>query len=173
MPHITWKCDPMWILFVVEWLVMIIIPFLPFSFCQPKVDFLLLWWNDATVINCVHSLPSMGHSFFTWQLHNASWLHNMDVMLLVCLLYILNIFSIQLWLTFTVFLLKILWSLWWDFGKCLSINWGKMLATFVDTALWVKRNNILSSIFWFLSLIFGVFKINYEPTFLCINTEHS
>ena len=95
MPHITWKCDPMWILFVVEWLVMIIIFFLPFSFCQPKVDFLLLWWSDRTVINCVHSLRSMGHSFFTWQLHNASWLHNMDVVLLVCLLYILDIFSIQ------------------------------------------------------------------------------
>ena len=31
---------------------------------------------------------------------------------------------------------------------------------------WVKPNIISRSIFWFLSLIFGVFKINFEPTFL-------
>ena len=30
---------------------------------------------------------------------------------------------------------------------------------------WVKPNNILSSICWFLLLIFGVFKINFEPCF--------
>ena len=28
----------------------------------------------------------------------------------------------------------------------------------------VKTNNNSSAIFWFLSLIFGVFKINFEPT---------
>ena len=40
----------------------------------------------------------------------------------------------------------------------------------------VKLNNILRSIFWFLSLIFGVFKINFKPTFLEILfglTHHS
>ena len=31
---------------------------------------------------------------------------------------------------------------------------------------WVKPNNISRSIFWFLSLIFGAFQINVEPTFL-------
>ena len=30
---------------------------------------------------------------------------------------------------------------------------------------WVKRNNISRSIFWFLLLVFGLFKINFEPTF--------
>ena len=31
---------------------------------------------------------------------------------------------------------------------------------------WAKPNSISGSIFWFLWLIFGVFKINFEPTFL-------
>ena len=31
---------------------------------------------------------------------------------------------------------------------------------------WAKANNISRSIFWLLLFIFGVFKINFEPTFL-------
>ena len=49
----------------------------------------------------------MAHSPFTQQLHNVSWLHGVDVTLLLCSLYILDIFCIQLYLTFTVSLLKI------------------------------------------------------------------
>ena len=40
---------------------------------------------------------------------------------LLCFLIIMDIFSVQLCLTFMVFLLNILWSLL-DQGKCLSIN---------------------------------------------------
>ena len=42
MSHITWKWRLMWISFVIEWLFTVIIPLLPFLFCQPKVDFLWL-----------------------------------------------------------------------------------------------------------------------------------
>ena len=67
-----------------------------------------------------------------------------------------------------MFLLKILSSLW-DFRKCLMINWRKnvcYICGYCFVEWWVKPNNILRSIFWFLSLIFSVFKINFEPTFL-------
>ena len=56
----------------------------------------------------------------------------------------------------------------WDFGKFLLINQRKMFATFLDNcfAEWlIKPNNILSSIYLILSLIFGIFKISFEPTF--------
>ena len=60
----TWKCCLVWILFVVEWSFMVIIAFLPFSFCQPKVDFLWSWWIDTTVVNCIHSLAFTIHGTF-------------------------------------------------------------------------------------------------------------
>ena len=56
-----------------------------------------------------------------------------------------------------------------DFGKCLLINRRKVFATFVDTALLNgELNQIIFPVlfFWFLSLIFGVFKIKFEPAFL-------
>ena len=155
MPNITWKSRLMWILFVIVWLFMIIIPFLPCSFCQPEVDFSWLRWSDTTVINCVHSLVFTVHRifFFTRQLHNASWLHGVDVILLSWPLYILAIFWIQLLVTFTVFLLKILCSLW-DFGKCLLNNRRKSFATFVDTTLLNGRLN--QAVFLDLFLVFVV-----------------
>ena len=69
----------------------------------------------------------MGGSSFTWQLHNVSWLHDVDLTLILCNLDI-------------VFLLKILCSLC-DFGKCLLINRRKSFAIFVDTALLNGRLN--------------------------------
>ena len=47
------------------------------------------------MMSIVWHLPSMGHYSFTQQLHNASWLHGVEVILLLCLLYILDIFCIQ------------------------------------------------------------------------------
>ena len=79
----------------------------------------------------------MGHYSFTRQLHNVSWIHGVDIILLLCPFYILDIFWIQLQLTFTVFLLKTLCSLW-NFGKCLLINRRNIFpifVVFVDTAL--------------------------------------
>ena len=49
-----------------EWLFMVIISLLPFSFCQPKVYFLLLWSNDRTVINCIHNLTFTAHGIFSF-----------------------------------------------------------------------------------------------------------
>ena len=38
---------------------------------------------------------------------------------------------------------------------------------------WVEPNNILRSIFWFLLLIFGVFKVNFEPTLFFRTSSYS
>ena len=98
----------------------------------------------------------MGHSPFTQQLNNVSWLHGVDVILLLWTLYILDIFCIQLQLTFIVVLLKISCSLW-DFGKCLLINQRK---NFCNIWKYSLLNGGLNQIifrdlfFWFLSLIF-------------------
>ena len=60
--------------------------------------------------------------------------YTVDIILVLCPLFILGIFWIQLQLTFIVLLLKILCSLW-DFGKCLLINRGNIFSIFVDTDL--------------------------------------
>ena len=81
---------------------------------------------------------------------HVSWLYGVHVILLLCSLYILNIFYIQLYLTLAGFLLKILCSLW-DFGKCLLINRRKTFTIFVDNAL---LNGGLNQII-FRDLFFG------------------
>ena len=50
---------------------------------------------QSQTASIVWPLPSMGYSFFTWQSHNVSWLHNVDVILLLCPFYILDILCIQ------------------------------------------------------------------------------
>ena len=121
--------------FVVEWLFMVIIPFLP------KENFSCFWWCNTTVINCVHSLVFTVHGtfFFYSTVTQSQLVTRVDVILLSYPFYILVIFCIQLWLTFTVkiVLLKILCSLCslWAFGKCLLINRRKIFAAFVDTTL--------------------------------------
>ena len=82
----------------------------------------------------------------------------------------LDMFCIQLWLTFTVFLLKMSCSLW---DLKMSIDQSKKylcsICGYCFAEWWFKPNNISRSIFWFLSLIFGVFKTNFEPNFLQSN----
>ena len=53
-------------IFCGEWLFMVIISLLPFSFCQPKVYFLWLWSNDRTVINCIHNLTFLVRGIFSF-----------------------------------------------------------------------------------------------------------
>ena len=109
--------------------------------------------RQSQTASIVWHLLSTGHLPFTWKLHNVIWLHGVDVILVLCPLHILEIFSIQPELTFTVFLLKILCSLR-DFGKCLFINRRKIFATFVDTAL---LNDLLNQII-FRDLFFGFYR---------------
>ena len=47
-----------------------------------------------------------------------------------------------------------------------SKKWFCNICGYCVVIRWVKPSNISRSIFWFLSLIFGVIKISFEPTFL-------
>ena len=76
---------------------MVIIPLLLFSFCQLKVNLLGLWGSDSTVINCVHSLVFTVHGTFSFYLtvtYCQLVTHGVDIILLLCSFYILDIFYI-------------------------------------------------------------------------------
>ena len=78
----------------------------------------LLWLNDRTG----QTFPSKGQSFFFLQLHSSSCGFWWSLLIMQPLwdLTIELTFFIQLYETFTVFLLKVLWRLL-PFGKCLFI----------------------------------------------------
>ena len=120
----------------------------------------------------VSHLPFMVHTRFTRHLHNVSWLQSVDVILLLCSLYIFDIFCIQLQVTLNcVSVANIMWSMrLWKMSIdqlkkyfCNNI-FGTIYFYFVER--WVRPNNILRSIFLFF--IFGVFKINFEPFYLIL-----
>ena len=75
----------------------------------------------------------MEHSSFTRQWHNISWLHGLDLILLLCPLYILDTFCIQLQLTFTVFGFESLGSKesWW-------VNCKDYLCTKLCLKIWFE-----------------------------------
>ena len=85
------------------------------------------------------------------------------MILLLCLLMILCMLSMQLYPSFTVFLLKILCSLLFT-GKCFSIRLINILPTFVLTcALYGGVNHInFLSLFLFLLLLLLCFSMYYS-----------
>ena len=133
MPHITWKCCLMWISFMIEWRFMVIIPLLPFSFCQSKVDFLWLWWKDMTLINCVRSLAFTVHGTFSFYLTVTQCQLvtrcgcNLTIMVFVYFGHILH--------TPVTYLHCVSVENFNKTGKCLLINWRNIFAIFVDTTL--------------------------------------
>ena len=111
----------------------------------------------------------MGHSCFSQHLHNVSWLQGVDVIILVCSLYIFDIFYIQLQLTLNcVSVANFTWSMrLWKMSIDQSKKYFCNICGYDFVECWVRPNNILRSIFWFF--IFGVFKINFEPFFFFLN----
>ena len=61
----------------------------------------------------------------------------------------LSMFGMQLWLTFTLFLLKTGWRLWFG-GKCFLIRLTEVLATLVWTFALYGGLNQMMSLFLFL-----------------------
>ena len=110
----------------------------------------------------------MGHSSFSRQLHNVSWLHGVDVILLLCPSYVFFGYILH---TAVTNLHCFCWKFYVDYGTLENVCWSieeiflqHLWYCFVEC--WVKPNNISRSIFLFLSLIIGVVKINFERTSL-------
>ena len=95
--------------------------------------------------------PMRGHSVLTLQLHSRVSCVSFWTIFFLCPLIICDMFWVQLLLTLTVFLLKILCNLL-ELGKCFSIKFQNAFATLVDTS---KLNGELLIIFVSFFLIFG------------------
>ena len=98
--------------------------------------------------------PFRGHLDFTLHLHGFNSLTSLLITFLLCDFIMLDMFCVQ---TFTVFLLKIAWSLL-EFWKCWSIKFKNCLSTLVETLRWIKLDDVVRAI----SFLFYVL-------FVCIN----
>ena len=82
-------------------------------------------------------------------IHFAVWWCCCDLLVALYFLMMLSVFGMQLWLTFTLFLLKTGWRLWFG-GKCFLIRLTEVLATLVWTFALYGGLNQMMSLFLFL-----------------------